>query len=182
MASMNVCRPGNATSGQGRRCAAALAALLPVFVAGCTSAPPAPPRIDRLPATPAAGAPLAAAALSVDEIAAMARSGATPETVVRRWREDGARLKPTATVLLELHARGVPPAVLEALVEAREAALRTDIDSLHASRLARLESELAAERARPRTCPAPAWNPYPIYPYGVWGRPSGWGGGAYWGW
>ncbi|MBI2306681.1 MAG: hypothetical protein HYU78_05200 [Rhodocyclales bacterium] len=157
------------------------AALLLALLAGCAAAPPAPPRIDRLPAEPAAGMP-SARALSLDEIVAMVRAGAPPEAVVRRWREDGARLKPGAASLLELHARGVPPAVLDALVEAREAALRTDLDSLHASRLARLEAELAAERARPRTCPAPAWSPYPIYPYGVWGRPGGWGGGAYWGW
>lgn len=182
MASMNVCRPANATSGQGRRCAAVLAALLLVLVAGCASTPPAPPRIDRLPAAPAAGAPSATAALSLDDIVAMARAGATPESVVQRWREDGARLRLSAASLIDLHARGVPPPVLDALLAAREAALNTDASSLYAARLSRLEAELAAEKQRPRSCPAPAWNPYPIYPYGGWGRPGGWGGGAYWGW
>lgn len=185
MASTNVCRHAEAASGgEGGRAGAALPAafLLLTLVAACASAPPAAPRIDRLPAESSAAAPPSRAALSLDDLVALARAGATPDAVVQRWREDGARLRLPAASLLDLHARGVPLAVLDALLAAREAALNTDASSLHAARLSRLEAELAAEKQRPRTCPAPAWNPYPIYPYGVWGRPGGWRGGAYWGW
>ncbi|MFC5302431.1 hypothetical protein [Azospira restricta] len=112
----------------------------------------------------------------------MARAGATPAEVVTRWRADGARLKLDAADLLDLHRRGVSVAVLDALLAAREAALRTDADSRLAGLQARHEAEIAAERARLPTCPAPGWAPYRIHPYGGWGRPGGWGGGVYWGW
>lgn len=127
--------------------------------------------------------PLASPALSPDEIVTLVRAGAVPEAVVRRWREDGARLKLSAAVLLDLAARGVPPAVLDALLEARDAAVHSDADSRLAALQARFDAELAAERARLPNCPAPAWGPsYRVYPYGGWGSRGGWGGGVYWGW
>ncbi|MBW7900895.1 MAG: hypothetical protein H3C26_05435 [Rhodocyclaceae bacterium] len=172
MASTNACRRADPRRSGGRLLAAA---SLAVLLAAC-AAPPSP-RIDRLPV---AGAP-AAASLSADEIVRLAAAGAAPEAVVGRWREDGARLRPTAALLLDLHARGVPLPVLEALVDAREAALRTDADGRLAALQARLDAELAAERARPRVCPSYPLHPYP-YPYGGWHAPGGWRGGLYWGW
>lgn len=186
MASTNVCRHAEAApGGEGGRVSAALPAalLLLTFLAACASAPPAAPRIDRLPAESSAAAPPSRAALSLDDLVALARAGAPPESIVQRWREDGARLRLPAASLLDLHARGVPLAVLDALLAAREAAVRTDADTRLAALQARLDAELAAERARPRSCPpSPPWGPYRLYPYGGWGHPGGWGGGIHWGW
>lgn len=150
---------------------------MPTAAAGASAPLPLPPSLLPSPLPPAVVGPL-----SLDEIVALVRSGANAEAVVRRWREDGARLLPGAAALLELHARGVPPAVLDALIAARETALRIDADSRQAALQARFDAELAAERARPRVCPSPVWSPYPLYPYGGWRSPGGWGGGVHWGW
>ncbi len=178
MASMSVCRRADPGCAGGRRrhhagrsvlLCAALAALL----AAC-AAPPRDPRIDRLPVAAAT----ADGPLSADEIVRLARAGATPAAIVDRWRADGARLKPTAALLLDLHARGLPPALLDALLDAREQAVRTDADSRLAELRARFDADLAAERARPRACPPPVGIPYPLHPYGGWRTP----GGLYLGW
>lgn len=112
----------------------------------------------------------------------MAGAGAAPAEIVARWRADGARLKLDVADLLDLHRRGVSVAVLDALLAARETALRTDADSRLAALQARHEAEIAAERARPQVCPPSVWRSYPIHPYGGWRSPGGWWGGLYWGW
>jgi hypothetical protein len=153
------------------------------LLAACASPMPSGgPRIDRLPA---ASAGPAANPLSNDEIVAAVRAGATPEALVQRWRDDGARRVLTAGDVILLHAQGVPVTHLDALLAAREQALRVDQDSRLAAERANSAAAIAAERARPLVCPA--WSPayYPYWgprPYMGWGSGGGWFGGFRFGW
>lgn len=110
----------------------------------------------------------------------MARAGEGPESVVESWRRDGARLKLGAADIVDLHARGVSLPVLDALLDAREQALRTDFDTRLAARQAEFSRQLAAEQARIPVCPAPYYGGF--VPYGGWGSGSGWWGGIHRGW
>lgn len=166
----------------GRPVCRPLAVLLAAqfLLAACASpVPSGGPRIDRLPA---ASAGPAASPLSNDEIVAAVRAGATPDILVQRWRDDGARRVLTAGDIVLLHAQGVPPAHLDALLAAREKALRIDQDSRLAAERASSAAAIAAERARPPVCP-PAYYPYwGLHPYMGWGSGGGGFGGFRFGW
>lgn len=118
--------------------------------------------------------------LTREAIIAMVRSGASPESVVDSWLRDGARLKIGAADVIELQARGVPLPVLDALLDARDQALRTDLETRLATQQTAYSNQLAIERARPNLCPAPYYGGF--VPYGGWGSNGGWWGGAYRGW
>ncbi len=87
----------------------------------------------------------------------------------------GARFDLTPTQVVDLHARGLPLPVLEAIHTARERALNND----YAQKLVDLDRKCSADLQRERRvqrCPDPYW-----------GRPGVWGGypprgGVYWGW
>lgn len=139
------------------------------------------PRIDRLPEAAAEpGAP----AFDTEQLAAMSLAGARPEDIVARWRQDGARRVLHAADIVALARRGVPVPTLEALLTAREAALRTDADSRVVAAQARfseqMAQQLAIERARPAQCPALPYRGF--VPYGDWGYPGAWRGGFFRGW
>lgn len=154
-----------------RRPLAVLLAAQLLLAACAAPVPTGGPRIDRLPS---AGAGPSVSPLSNDEILAAARAGTTPDALVQRWRDDGARRVLTAGDIVLLHAQGVPMAHLDALLAAREQALRADQDS-----------RLAAERARPLVCPAysPTYPPYwGARPYMGWGSGGGGYGGFRFGW
>ena len=119
---------------------------------------------------------------STDQIVAMVRAGASADAVVARWREDGARQPFDADAIVSLHGRGVSLLVLNALLAAQEQALRTEYDSRLAAQMARSSAELAAERARMPTCPAPPYWGWGPRPYGGWSSSGGWGGGVMFGW
>ncbi|MFA7291374.1 MAG: hypothetical protein WC023_03895 [Rhodocyclaceae bacterium] len=110
----------------------------------------------------------------------MARAGGTPDNIVDSWRRDGARLRLAAADVVDLHARGVSLSILDALLDAREQALRTDFDSRLAARQAEFSRQLAAEQARIPVCPAPYYGGF--MPYGGWGSGGGWRGGVYRAW
>jgi len=154
--------------------------LCALLGAGCATPSRTGSPTGRLPGeTPVAIAQPATPPLSVSDIVALHRAGASADKIVARWREDGARTRFSVGDFFDLRARGVPLATLEALLDAREAALRTDGDSRLAALQSRYENELAAERARPAVCPSP-WPGYPFQPFGGWHR--GPRGGLYWGW
>ena len=94
------------------------------FFAGCAAQAPRSPRLERLPADAHSG--VGAPALTIAELTSAATAGASPEALVERWRNDGARLPLGAAELLELNARGVSVAHLDALLAARVQAVRTD--------------------------------------------------------
>ena len=150
--------------------------------AGCAAQAPRSPHLERLPADAPAGA--GAPSLTIAELASAARAGAGPEALVERWRNDGARLPLGAAELLELNARGVSVAHLDALLAAREQAVRTDYETRFAAQRANADAALAAERSRVQTCPA-SYGPYPYwgpFPYAGWGSGGGWYGGLRFGW
>lgn len=178
MATTSACRRADPARACGRRLRAGRGPLLCIALAVLLAACASPPRIDRIDRLPSADT-AADAPLSADEIVRLAKAGASPEAIVGRWREDGARLKPTAALLLDLHARGLPPSLLDALLDAREQAVRTDADSRLAELRARFDADLAAERARPRVCPPPAGVPYLFHPHGGWLTPGGRRGGVF---
>ena len=160
--------------GRGRS-AAALVAL--VLLSACTSLPEQESRPARrigeaviLPA-PAPAEPK----LSVDDLLAMAKRGVKSEATIARFEASGARFDLTPTQVVDLHARGLPLPVLEAIHTARERALNND----YAQKLVDLDRKCSADLQRERRvqrCPDPYW-----------GRPGVWGGypprgGVYWGW
>ena len=150
--------------------------------AGPGGANPPSSRIARLPPEEMRRlAPATPAPLTADQLVAMVRSGASSQTIVERWREDSPRLAVTPSVIVDLHRRGVPLAVLDALGDAQERALRADLDTKSVQQQAACDARIEQERARPRTCPPPpyGWGPYP---YGGWGYPGGPRGGMLWGW
>ena len=152
------------------------------FFAGCAAQPPRSPRLERLPADAHSG--VGAPALTIAELTSAATAGASPEALVERWRNDGARLPLGAAELLELNARGVSVAHLDALLAAREQAMRTDYETRFAAQRANANAALAAERSRALTCPA-SYGPYPYwgpFPYAGWGSGGGWYGGLRFGW
>ncbi len=165
-----------------QRFPAGTAALCLLFLlAACATPPPQAPRLERLPpATPGTPPP----SLTLADIRAAVRAGATPDAVVQRWREDGARLPLTAADIVELSGQGVPPVYLDALLGAREQALRTDYETRLTALRASSEAALAAERARVPVCPAPYWGaPYwGPFPYAGWGSGGNWYGGLRFGW
>lgn len=170
-------RPARASPGCGLLTGLAIAILL----SGCAS-PDAPrsPRLERL--APEAAQPPPAALRPFDLVRAV-REGVSAESLVRLWRDDGARLPLDAGTLIELHTGGVPVTHLDALLSARELALRTDFETRIAAERAAAATTLAAERSRPALCPAPAYPSYwRVHPYGGWGAPGGWFGGFGYGW
>ena len=175
-------RPASGRRLVARRPLAVLLAAQLLLAACAAPVPTGGPRIDRLPS---AGAGPSVSPLSNDEILAAARAGATPDALVQRWRDDGARRVLTAGDIVLLHAQGVPMAHLDALLAAREQALRVDQDSRLAAERAASAAAIAAERARPLVCPAysPAYPPYwGPRPYMGWGSGGGGYGGFRFGW
>jgi hypothetical protein len=153
-------------------------AFFSLFLAACTSGGPRPaPAIDRLPAETAQES---TAPLDRDRLLAMVRAGDSPEALVERWRRDGARLKLGASDIVYLHGRGVPLSLLDTLLDAREQALRADLDTRLATRQTEFSRQLAAEQARVPVCPAPYYGGFS--PYGGWGSGSGWWGGIHRAW
>ncbi len=166
------------------RASGALACLL-LLAAACAAPEPHLPRLERSPADmTGAGIAPETPRLSLADIESAVRAGATPDAVVQRWRDDGARLPLTAADIVELHGHGVSAAHLDALLAAREQALRTDCESRLAAQRANCEAALAVERAQLQNCAAPYWGaPYwGPFPYAGWGSGGHWYGGLRFGW
>ena len=154
---------------------------VPVFcllLAACVTPPPPAPRIVRMPveqSRPASAEPR----LTLDELLAMSKGGATAEAVISRFRQSGERFDLTPQQIVDLQARGMPMAVLQAIHEDRERALRNEL----AQQLADFDRQCAdavqRERQRPVVCPDPYWpRPYG----GFWGGYPYRRGGMFWGW
>ncbi len=113
--------------------------------------------------------------LSAEDLLAMAKRGAKNEAIIARFEASGARIDLTPTQVVDLHARGLPLSVLEAIHTGRERALHNE----YAQKLVDLDQKCNADLQRERRvqrCPDPYW-----------GRPGVWGGypprgGVYWGW
>lgn len=134
------------------------------------------PRLQRLQELPT----VAATPLTQEDVVRLSASGMAPDAIVRQWREDGARLRLGAGDIVALHRQGVPVAVLEALIVAREQALRADLDTTLVQRQQDWEKKLEQERRRPQQCPSPyGWG---VHPYGAWGHPGALRSGVFWGW
>lgn len=146
--------------------------LLSVLLAACASGGlQQTPRIDRLPDSPASSA---SPAFSKDHLLSMVRAGAKPEDLVESWRRDGARLRFRVADIVELERRGVLLPALDALLEAQEQALRTDLETRLAAKQAESSAQLAAaERARLPNCPDPGY-----WGYGGWGGTASGGAGS----
>ena len=80
--------------------------------------------------------------LSAEELLAMAKRGAKNEAIIARFEASGARIDLTPTQVVDLHARGLPLSVLEAIHTGRERALHNDPTYLAA------QANLEANRAR----------------------------------
>lgn len=163
---------------------AALGALA-LLLGACAGVPPdgsSTPRLARLSVEGMARLAPDAPKLSLDDLVAMAKAGSTPEAVVAHFRQSGARFDLTPAQVVDLHARGLPLPVLQAIHEDREKALRADLTQMLVERDQQCSAEVAQERQRARSAVDPfcgpafygPLRPYPIYPYSR--------RGMFWGW
>lgn len=156
-----------------------LALALAGALAGCATLPDgsATPLLARLPPDELARLSPSADKLVPADLAAMARAGVPAATIIERFRASGARFDLSPTQVVELHAAGVPLAVLEAIHVDREQALRTDLTQMLVERdrqcAADVEGAQKSERLRGSSfCspypwgfygPGPLFYPYPRY-------------------
>lgn len=154
-----------------------LLALPALFlVAGCVTQPDttATPRLARLAPEEMARLTPAAPGLSLDDLLLMARSGASAEAIILRFRQSAVRFDLTPLQVVDLHQRGLPLAVLVVIHEDREKALRSDLAQRFAEHDQQCRAELAQVHIQEQQrCRA---NIDPFWP-GGYRRP-----GAFWGW
>jgi hypothetical protein len=138
-------------------------ALLALVLAGCATLPDgtATPRLARLAPDELARLSPSADKLVAADLLTMARAGVPAATIIERFRASGARFDFTPTQLIELHAGGVPLAVLEAIHADREKALRADLTQMLVDRDRQCAAEVDAERQSARLRSEAFCSPYP---------------------
>lgn len=162
--------PGRAPAGRGLRFALVAGAL--AVLSACATLPDgtATPSLARLSPEELARLSPTAEKLAPADLLAMARSGATAEAIIARLRASGARFDLTPQQVIDLHAGGLPLAVLEAIHADREKALRNDLTEMLVERDRQCASELETERQRARLrsdpmCMGMPWGFYGPGPY-----------------
>lgn len=106
--------------------------------------------------------------VTLDELLAMARNGAASETIITRFHDSGSRFDLNPAQVIDLHARGLPLAVLQAMHEDRERGLRNDLAQQLVDRDRACADAIRLERLRALPSPDPFWPNRR--------------GGLYWGW
>jgi hypothetical protein len=122
-----------------------------LILQGCAGAPAAPPKIERISAEQLeARLPQPAAALSLEQIATLARQGIAAEEIIGRIGASGSRYRLSATRLVELAQQGVPLAVLDHLVAAERRHIFDDMaaEIERREKLCRDRSELELRHCR----------------------------------
>ena len=152
--------------------------MLSLFLSACVIAPPTgAPRISSLPAGEAVRLAPEVPKLSLDDLLAMRQAGATTDAIVARFRSSGARFDLSPAQIIDWHGRGMPLAVLDAIAEERDRALRNEL----AQQLADFDQQCTVavqrERLRGMACPEPYWPGR----FGIWGGYPYRRGGTYWG-
>lgn len=157
---------------------------LSVLCAGCATQPDgtATPKLARLSTDDMARLAPDAPRLSLDDLIAMSRSGASAEAIVERFRKSGARFDLTPSQVVDLHQRGLPLPVLEAIHEDREKALRADLTQLLVEHDQKCSADVSLAREQERQRARVSADPFWPGCYGPWGpgfyrRP-----GVFWGW
>jgi hypothetical protein len=93
-------------------------ALIPLLQ-GCAGTPAEPPKIERISAAELeARLPQPMATLPLEQVLALARQGLGAEELIGRIKDSGSRYRLSATQIVDLAGQGVPPAVLDHMVEA----------------------------------------------------------------
>ena len=148
------------------------------LISGCASVPSNPetgPRIDRItPEELEHLAPPAPPTVTLEEIVQMSASGATPEAIIEKLRGTQSRYTLTPTRVIELHGKGVPAKVLDAIdQDQRRQALEDMADEVNRREREHHEEIEALQRRlllQPGYCdpfwPSPYW--YNRYPYRRW--------------
>ncbi|WP_153116801.1 hypothetical protein [Rhodocyclus tenuis] len=161
---------GSTPAGRGLRLI--LAASMLAALAGCATLPDgtATPSLARLSPEELARLSPTAEKLAPADLLAMARAGASAEAIIARLRTAGARFDLTPQQVVDLHAGGLPLAVLEAIHADREKALRNDLTEMLVERDRQCAGELEAERQRARLrsdplCAGMPWGFYGPSPY-----------------
>lgn len=145
------------------------------FLAACAT-PPQDRTPLRLPQTEMAKlSPVSAP--SLDELAALARKGESAEAIITRLKAAGTLRDLTPSQAMELHAQGLPLAVLDYLHEswasARQNDRATELNNRDALCRQALEKQKLEIRSELPNCPwPPGWHD-PWWPHGMWG-------GYYW--
>lgn len=151
-------------------------AVLALLAAGCASTQTshAPGKVERLSAEALERIlPRPEAKLSLDEIMAMGKAGASSETIIGRIRETRSRYRLNAKEIVALHGAGVSDKVIDSMLEAeRQSVLEGSAEELnrrdaqHAEDLRRLEQQCHLWC----NLSCPAWGPYygPFHPAPYW--------------
>lgn len=136
------------------------------LLAACAGAPPEPPRIERIGAEQLeARLPAPIAALSLEQVVALARQGLAAGDIIARIMASASRYQLSAGQILDLASQGVPLAVLDHLAAAERRQIFDDMaaDANRRDQACRdqLEQELRACR-HPFIGPLPGAGPYPM--------------------
>ena len=142
------------------------------LLAACAGAPPEPPRIERISAEQLeARLPSPIAALSLEQVVALARQGLAAEDIIARITASASRYRLSAGQILDLAREGVPLAVLDHLVAAERRQIFEDmageLNRRDQACRERIELEVAACRAQsmaPPLVPHPMPNCFPLGP------------------
>jgi hypothetical protein len=154
-----------------------------VVLAGCANTISQRGRLETLSAAEIERIqPAKPAKLVAVDLVSVSRDGFSPDQIIERYQQSGARLKLDSAQVAELQQRGVDKRVLDYVVQHEGKAEQVDTLTREADRDAATRDR--AERARrlyyyrhgdPWLDPYPYWRPW-IYPYAGYG-PHRWGGG-----
>jgi hypothetical protein len=161
-----------------------LAWLVLLLSAGCATPPDGgvTPRLTRLSSEEMARLAPDAPGLSLDDLLVMARSGVTAEVMIARFRQSGARFDLSPLQVVDLHQRGLPLPVLQAIHEDREKALRTDLTQRLVDRDQQCAGEIAQAQSIERQRALASVGPFWPGCYGAWGATPYRRPGAFLGW
>lgn len=159
-------------------------AVLSLLGAGCATRPDgtATPKLARLSAEDMARLAPDAPRLSPDDLVVMARAGTSPETIIERFRQSGMRFDLTPAQVVDLHQRGLPLPVLEAIHDDREKALRADLAQLLVEHEQKCSADIALARTQEYQRALANADPFWSGCYGVWGPTPYRRPGGFWGW
>lgn len=154
-------------------------ALPLLFAAGCATPPDgaATPKLARLSSDEMTRLAPDAPRLSPDDLLALAKSGATAEAIVERFRQSATRFDLTPGQVVDLHQRGLPLPVIEAIHEQREKALRADFAQLLVEHEQKCSAAVAQARDDERLRARPGVDPFWPGCTAPFRRP-----GPFWGW
>ncbi len=145
----------------------ALLITIMLGLAGCAGSPvqDAQPKVVRIsPQELERLMPQPAPNLALDEIVALSKGGAPPDTIIAKIRDSHSRYTLTPSQAIELHQKGVSPKVLDYIAEAQQQAVRENVADELNQRARKQQEEIQALQRELRMRPY-YYDPWPYPPY-----------------